>query len=56
MENKYLEWINSGEALDGDKQMLEDFARWIDRFHPGPSVELTVKEGWQALKGHPVFH
>jgi hypothetical protein len=56
MDNKYLEWINTDQALDSNKQMLEDFARWIDRFHPSPSVELTVKEGWESIKRHPVSH
>lgn len=57
MDNKYLEWINTGKDLESDKDALEAFAAWIDRPYTPASVELTVQEGWEFLdQAGPVVH
>jgi hypothetical protein len=57
VDNKYLEWINTGKDLESDKDALEAFAAWIDRPYTPASVELTVQEGWEFLdQAGPVVH
>ena len=57
MENKHLEWINSGIDLESDKDALEEFSAWVDRPYTKASVKLTVREGWESLGDDDrVFH
>jgi hypothetical protein len=56
MENKHLEWINVGKDAESDRALLEDFALWTGRRYPSPSVELTVRDGWESINWHTVYH
>ena len=56
MENKHLEWINSGNDLESDKDALECFSTWVERPYTKASVELTIREGWESVDWDTVFH
>ena len=57
MENKHLEWINTGKDLESDKDALEEFSAWVDRPYTRASVALIVREGWESLgKDDTVIH
>lgn len=57
MQNKHLKWINTGKDLESDKDALDEFSTWVDRPYTKASVELTVREGWEALDDDdPVLH
>ena len=57
MQNKHLKWINTGKDLESDKDALEEFTNWLERPYTKASVELTVREGWEALDhNRPMLH
>ena len=56
MQNKHLNWMNTGKDLESDKDALEEFSTWIERPYTNVSVELTVREGWESLDDDPVLH
>ena len=57
MQNKHLKWINTGKDLESDKDALEEFTNWLERPYTKASVELTVREGWEALDhDRPMLH
>ena len=56
MENKHLEWINVGKDAESDRELLEGFALWTGRRYPNPGVELAVRDGWESIHWHIVYH
>jgi hypothetical protein len=56
VENKHLEWINSGNDLESDKDALEGFSTWVERPYTKASVELTIREGWESVDWDTVLH